>query len=192
MLSEITDYIDQTVFSLTGLLQNLLNWAQNQQGKIPYNEEILDTRAIIQDVVKIFSTITIVKDIHINLKLKAKLFIQGDRNSIMMIIRNLLSNSLKFTNSGGSVSVTTGITSGGAAEIVIQDTGIGIPKDKLSWLFEFRENKSTYGTEKEKGVGLGLTLVYEFVRLNRGTIDVRSIVGKGTKFILNFPLIKDN
>ncbi len=180
MLNEITDYIDQTVFSLTGLLENLLNWAQNQQGKIPYNEEILDTKAIIQDVVKIFSTITIVKDIRVNLKLKNKLFIQGDRNSIMMIIRNLLSNSLKFTTSGGSVTVTTGVTSGGMAEIVIQDTGIGIPEDKLTWLFDFRENKSTYGTDKEKGVGLGLTLVYEFVKLNKGTIIVRSTVGKGT------------
>ena len=186
MLNEITDYIDQTVFSLTGLLENLLNWAQNQQGKIPYNEEILDTKAIIQDVVKIFSTITIVKDIRVNLKLKNKLFIQGDRNSIMMIIRNLLSNSLKFTTSGGSVTVTTGVTSGGMAEIVIQDTGIGIPEDKLTWLFDFRENKSTYGTDKEKGVGLGLTLVYEFVKLNKGTIIVRSTVGKGTSFILHF------
>jgi two-component system NtrC family sensor kinase len=187
LLHEITEYIDQTVFSLTGLLENLLNWAQNQQGKFPYVEEIIDVRETINEVVKIFSTITILKNIRINLKLKAKLSISGDRNSFMMIIRNLLSNAFKFTKAGGTVSISTALTSEGGAEIVVSDNGIGIPPEKLPWLFEFRENKSTYGTEKEKGIGLGLNLIHEFVKLNKGTIEVKSTVGEGTRFILRFP-----
>jgi two-component system NtrC family sensor kinase len=187
LLHEITEYIDQTVFSLTGLLENLLNWAQNQQGKFPYVEEIIDVRETINEVAKIFSTITILKNIRINLKLKAKLSISGDRNSFMMIIRNLLSNAFKFTKAGGTVSISTALTSEGGAEIVVSDNGIGIPPEKLPWLFEFRENKSTYGTEKEKGIGLGLNLIHEFVKLNKGTIEVKSTVGEGTRFILRFP-----
>jgi two-component system NtrC family sensor kinase len=188
MLHEITDYIDQTVFSLTALLENLLNWAQNQQGKFPYVEENIDTKATIQDVVKLFSTFTLLKNIRIKLKIKPKLIISGDRNSMMMIIRNLLSNALKFTPKGGTVSVSTGITPDGRAEIVVSDNGIGIPAEKIPWLFDFRENKSTYGTEKEKGIGLGLNLIHEFVKMNKGTIEVKSTVGEGTSFILQFPL----
>jgi signal transduction histidine kinase len=107
---------------------------------------------------------------------------------MMMIIRNLISNALKFTHKGGTVSISTAITPDNRAEIVVSDNGIGIPAEKIPWLFDFKENKSTYGTEKEKGIGLGLNLIHEFVIMNRGTIEVKSEVGKGTSFILRFPL----
>lgn len=187
LLHEITDYIDQTVFSLTGLLENLLNWAQSQQGKFPFYEEQIDTKALISESIKLFSTVAIVKNIRINLKLKARLFIRGDRNSMMMVIRNLLSNAFKFTQSGGMISITSAQTPKGMTEIVVMDNGVGIPDEKISSLFEVRENKSTYGTEKEKGIGLGLHLVHEFIMMNKGTIEVKSTVGKGTSFILQFP-----
>lgn len=190
LLHEITDYIDQTVFSLTGLLENLLNWAQNQQGRFPYNETEIDTKELITEVVRLFSTIAVLKDIRINLKFRDNLSVVGDRNSMMMIIRNLVSNALKFTKANGMISISTGLSNDGLAEIVVSDNGVGIPEDKLPWLFEFKENKSTYGTDKEKGVGLGLSLVYEFVKLNKGTIEVKSTVGKGTVFTLYFPTNK--
>ncbi len=190
LLHEITDYIDQTVFSLTGLLENLLNWAQNQQGKFPYNETEIDTKELITEVVRLFSTIAVLKDIRISLKLHDNLCISGDRNSMMMIIRNLVSNALKFTKANGMVSITTSLTSEGMAEIVVADNGVGIPDDKLPWLFEFRENKSTFGTDKEKGVGLGLSLVHEFVKMNKGSIQVNSSEGKGTSFIIRFASIR--
>jgi two-component system NtrC family sensor kinase len=190
LLHEITEYIDQTVFSLTALLENLLNWAQNQQGKFPFQEENIDTKATIQEVVRLFSTIALLKDIRIKLKVKPKIFIPGDRNSMMMIIRNLISNALKFTHKGGTVSISTDVTPDGRAEIVVSDNGIGIPADKIPWLFDFKENKSTYGTEKEKGIGLGLNLIYEFVKMNKGTIEVKSTVGTGTSFILRFPMVE--
>jgi signal transduction histidine kinase len=188
LLHEITNYIDQTVFSLTGLLENLLNWAQNQQGKFPYHEENIDTKDIIQEVIKLFSTIALLKNIRIEMKIKSKMYILGDRNSMMMILRNLISNALKFTQKNGTVMITTSITADQRAEIVVSDNGIGIPAEKIPGLFDFRENKSTYGTEKEKGIGLGLTLIHEFVIMNKGSIDVTSTVGKGTRFKLQFPL----
>ncbi|MBN1414973.1 MAG: tetratricopeptide repeat-containing sensor histidine kinase, partial [Bacteroidales bacterium] len=190
MLTEITGYIDQTVFSLTGLLENLLNWAQSQQGKFPYSEEKLDLREIIGGVVKLFASVSLVKNIQVKLKIKPGLLIRGDRNSLMMIIRNLLSNAIKFTPQGGMITITGDLAEDGGVKIAVTDSGIGIPEERIPWLFEFRENKSTYGTEKEKGVGLGLTLVNEFVKLNKGTIEVNSTVGKGTIFTLLFPVYK--
>jgi two-component system NtrC family sensor kinase len=189
LLHEITSYIDQTVFSLTGLLENLLDWAQSQQGKFPYLEENIDTKTIITESVKLFSTIILSKNIRVDLKLKAKLMISSDRNSMMMIIRNLLSNAFKFTGKGGIVSISTSITPEREAKIVVTDNGMGIPAEKIHWLFDFKENKSTFGTEREKGIGLGLNLVHEFVKLNKGSIEVQSTVGKGTSFILRFPAI---
>ncbi|MBN1145332.1 MAG: tetratricopeptide repeat-containing sensor histidine kinase [Bacteroidales bacterium] len=190
LLHEITDYIDQTVFSLTGLLENLLNWAQSQQGRFPYNETEIDTKELVTEVVRLFSTIAVLKDIRINLKLHDNLCIVGDRNSMMMIIRNLVSNALKFTKANGMVSIATRLTGDGMAEIAVSDNGVGIPEDKLPWLFDFKENKSTYGTDKEKGVGLGLSLVHEFVKMNKGTIQVSSTVGKGTSFVMQFTSVK--
>jgi two-component system, NtrC family, sensor kinase len=188
LLTEITNYIDQTVFSLTGLLENLLNWAQTQQGKIFYAEEKLDMKEIILEVMTLFSTVAILKNIRLNLKLKPGLSITGDRNSMMTIIRNLITNALKFTQNGGEVIVTTYATTDNHAIIEVSDNGVGIEHERFATLFEFKEDKSTYGTEREKGVGLGLNLVNEFVKLNRGTIEVDSTVGKGTKFVLQFNL----
>ncbi len=186
MLNEISEYIDKTVFSLTGLLENLLNWAQNQQGKIPYSEEKLDLKEVILEVMTLFSTVAVLKSIKLEMKLDSGLFIKGDRNSMMMIVRNLISNALKFTRNSGTVKVDAASTSDTLAVITVSDNGVGIEKDRLATLFEFRENKSTFGTEREKGVGLGLNLVYEFVKLNRGHIEVKSTEGKGTTFILKF------
>lgn len=186
LLKEIAEYIDQTVYSLTGLLENLLNWAQNQQGKIPYSEEKLDLKELILEVMTLFSTVAVLKNIKLDLNLESGLFIKGDRNSMMMIIRNLISNALKFTRNGGTIYVEAGSTSDALAVIRVSDDGVGIENERLATLFEFREDKSTYGTEREKGVGLGLNLVYEFVKINKGRIEVESTVGKGTTFILKF------
>ncbi len=187
LLQEIADYIDQTVVSLSGLLENLLNWALSQQGQLPFHIEKIDTKTLIREVVKLFTTISISKHIRIKLTTKDNLYIKADNNSIMTIIRNLLSNAFKFTNMGGVIHISTKRNKNGVIEIMISDNGIGIPTDKLSWLFQLREAKSTRGTEKEKGIGLGLTLVHEFVKLNKGEIKVQSVVGKGTTFTLLLP-----
>jgi two-component system, NtrC family, sensor kinase len=186
ILNEITGYIDQTVFSLTGLLENLLNWAQTQQEKVFYQEEKLDVHELMSEALAVFSTVAILKNIQIKHNLKPGLTITGDRNSIMMIMRNLLSNALKFTGNGGIVNISVSTGSMGKTSIVVSDNGVGIEKERLGTLFQFKEDKSTYGTDREKGVGLGLNVVYEFVKINKGTIEVESIVGKGTKFVLQF------
>ncbi len=186
-LEDIADYIDEAVISLSGLLENLLNWALSQQGKLPFTVSQIDTKELVSDVVRLFSTFSLLKNIRIKLALKEGLAISGDKNSLMMIIRNLLSNALKFTNKEGTVSISTGLADKNMVKISITDTGIGISPEKIPLLFELIEDKSTRGTEKEKGVGLGLNLVHEFVKLNKGDIKVQSTMGSGTTFTLFFP-----
>jgi signal transduction histidine kinase len=189
ILVEASDYIDKTVYSLTALLENLLNWAMSEQGRFPYTFGNVDLKKLISEEVKTLATIAISKDIHLALHLEDDLVIYGDNNSLKTIVRNLLSNAYKFTPKGGEVKIITKIADNNQyAEITVSDNGVGIDKDKLSNLFVLKADKSTRGTNKEKGLGLGLTLIYEFVCKNNGSISVESKSGKGSTFVLNFPL----
>jgi two-component system NtrC family sensor kinase len=188
LLNQATDYIDQTVISLTGLLENLLNWALSQQGKFPFKPEKIELEPIIAEVVKTFASLTLSKNQHMQLSYEQGLSIEADKNSVMAILRNLVSNAIKFTNTGGQIKINTRKIDNSYAEIIVNDNGIGISEEKMVDLFKFKDDKSSRGTENEKGIGLGLNLVYEFVALNKGTIQGHSKEGEGTTFILHFPL----
>ncbi len=190
VLKQAADYIDQTVVSLTELLENLLNWALSQQGKFPFKEELIDLEMIINEVTRTFTSVIMSKNQHLNLCLEPGLMIKADRNSIMSIIRNLVSNAIKFTNARGNIIISSRNTGNGSVEIKVADNGIGISEDKINDLFKLKEDKSSLGTKNEKGLGLGLNLVHEFVMLNHGTIRVESRLHEGTTFILDFPLKK--
>jgi two-component system, NtrC family, sensor kinase len=188
ILVEASDYIDKTVFSLTALLENLLNWAMSEQGRFPYSFEDIDIKQLISDEVRTLATIAISKNIHLKLQLEDELVMVGDNNSLKTIIRNLLSNAYKFTNKGGFVEIATRKLRHNEAEIIVADNGVGIPEEKLRNLFDLKADKSTRGTDKEKGLGLGLTLIHEFVSKNNGNISVLSKPNEGTQFIITFPL----
>ena len=166
-----------------------MNWALSQQGRFPYKEENIDLEELIQEVVKMFATVALSKDQTIHLDLESGILVSADRNTMMTIIRNLLSNATKFTPKGGTISIGLEKKGKDNAEIVVSDTGTGIPEEKLADLFKLKEDKSSRGTENEKGLGLGLNLVHEFVTTNRGTIRAESKVGEGTSFFLNFPRV---
>ncbi|MFW5657438.1 MAG: tetratricopeptide repeat-containing sensor histidine kinase [Bacteroidota bacterium] len=186
MLLEAVNFIDHTVVSLTGLLENLLNWAMFQQGRFTYSEQKIGTKTLINEVVDVFTTFIIAKNIQLKLDLQDDVCIKGDKNSLMTVFRNLLSNALKYTPKGGTISIVSSFTGDDSVEFIIRDTGVGIPPDRLPDLFKLKDNKSTLGTDNEKGLGLGLNLVHEFVTLNHGKISVESTPGKGTTFTLQF------
>lgn len=187
MLIDIADFMDQTVISFTSLLENLLNWGLNQQGKFPFYPEKINCSQMINEVVKIFTSVALAKNIKFNLALDNNLHIYGDNNSLNTVIRNLLSNAIKFTHEDGEILITAAKTSNNMVEIKVIDNGIGIPPEKQKVLFELSGNKSTRGTSSEKGVGLGLSLVYEFIEMNKGEVRVKSAVNKGTTFIIKLP-----
>ena len=188
LLNQATDYIDQTVISLTGLLENLLNWALSQQGSFPFKIESIDLNNTISEVVNTFSFVTQTKNQNIITELEDNLKINADRNSIMVIIRNLISNAVKFSNNGSEILIAAQKIPGNKLELRVADKGIGIPPEKIEDLFILKGDKSSRGTDNEKGLGLGLSLVQDFVTMNKGQISVDSKVGEGTVFTLHFPM----
>lgn len=186
-LTEIADHIDQTVDHLSGLLDNLLNWAMQQQGHFPYVPEKLDLTQLSNEIKGIFSTMAQGKNITLATEIENDIQLWADKNTTMTILRNLVNNALKFTEGGGKVSISAQ-EQGDMVEIKVSDTGVGMSEEKLNSLFKMDGKKSDFGTAGEKGLGLGLQLVYEFVEMNNGTIKVESEERKGTTFILKFPL----
>lgn len=189
-LLEVADDIDDSVQRLSGLLDNLLNWAMQQQGHFPYVPEKIDLQALCLDLVKTLDTMAQGKHIALEADLPEQLYLWADRNSTMTILRNLVSNALKFTPEGGRVTLSASCEQAYAV-ITISDTGVGIPQDKLQNLFRLQAKKSTYGTAGEKGLGLGLQLVHEFVEMNGGLIGVESKEGVGTTFTVKIPVYEN-
>ena len=184
---EITEHIDQSVEGLASLLDNLLNWAMQQQGEFPYSPEAVELKPLAIELEATFRNMAQSKKVHLSVDIEDNIILLADQNMIATAIRNLANNALKFTSEGDSV-VISAKTEESLAHIQIRDTGVGIPKDKLEKLFGIQDKKSTYGTSGEKGLGLGLQLVYEFVGANKGRIEVESEVDKGTTFHLFLPV----
>ena len=175
---------------LVKLLDNLLNWALQQRGQFPYLPEKLDARPIFTNAIETFEEMAASKKIELTLEMKSDFYLYIDRNTASAIFRNLINNAIKFTQEGGSVTITAMEEEDtGMSLITVADSGVGMTKERLDGLFKLNEKGSTIGTSGEKGLGLGLQLVLEFVALNKGKIDVTSEVGKGTTFTLRLPTV---
>lgn len=185
-LLEIADDIDQSVERLSNLLDNLLSWAMQQQGSFPYQAEAIDLRIMNADIIGTFTNMAQAKRINLTSDV-SDVMIYADRKMAETILRNLVNNALKFTPEDGTVSIGAKVENE-MVHITVSDTGVGMPKDKLNNLFGLHAKKSTYGTSGEKGLGLGLQLVYEFVTTNNGRIEVSSDEGVGTIFHVYLPL----
>ncbi len=188
-LLEIADDIDESVDKLSKLLDGLLNWASQQRGRIPYEPEKIQLKSISDDLVKTLSNMAKGKKIDLKSEVNGDIELFVDKNTTMTIIRNLVNNSLKFTDEGGEVKITASQFENMAILKVI-DNGVGMSPEKMEGLFKLSGERSTYGTSGEKGLGLGLQLVKEFAELNKGSVSVESEEGKGTTFMVNLPLFQ--
>ncbi|MEM9339670.1 MAG: tetratricopeptide repeat-containing sensor histidine kinase [Bacteroidota bacterium] len=188
-LMDVADEVEVSVERLSSLLDQLLNWSLQQRGHFPNVPEKVSLNNLVTDVLDTFLTMASGKRIRLVAKIDEKIDLWVDNNMMETIIRNLVNNALKFTDEGGLVTVSAHLN-GDQAEIHISDTGVGISKKQLDGLFKFYAKKPMYGTEGEKGLGLGLQLVYEFLALNNGAITVSSEEGKGTTFTLYLPLFE--
>jgi two-component system NtrC family sensor kinase len=187
-IKEMIEQVDTSGQHLVKLLDNLLHWALQQRGQLPYQPDHLPVDQLLGEVAEIFERMARTKRISIKLDIEAELTAYVDRNATSTIFRNLINNAIKFTNEGGKIEITARRhQSQPLALLMFSDSGVGIPPEKLKSLFEFHEDNSTRGTAGEKGLGLGLQLVYDFVKLNKGDITVESTEGKGTTFTLSLP-----
>jgi len=185
-LPKMTDMLDEASNQISTLLNNLLDWAVNQQGEFPYNPEEVELTQLVEEVLNTSKSHSDAKKIDIKSSIESGVIAWIDKNSVKTILRNLLNNALKFTPQGGKIEIY-GSTVNNKVILEIKDTGVGISKDKFATLFSMNELKSTPGTDGEKGLGLGLRLAYEFVKMNKGSITAESEEGKGATFTVRLP-----
>jgi len=169
------------------LLENLLDWTKTQTGQINFNPENLHLGVIIQDVFDVLDSSAKIKNISLNNSQVEGIIAFADQNMLKTILRNLISNSIKFTKSSGRIDVSA-IADLNQLEITIKDNGVGMSKETQSKLFQLEANFTTNGTANEKGTGLGLILCKEFIEKHSGRIWVESEVGKGSTFHFTLPM----
>lgn len=185
-INNVAERIDNSASHLNSLLDNLLNWAVTQLGNIPFNPRKLNLRGAVEDAIVIFGETAKAKNIQVTSNVPEDIYVKADENGLSVVLRNLINNALKFTESGGNISLEA-CRSSDLISVTIRDSGIGIPESKLKSLFLIDENKSTEGTKGERGTGLGLSLCHEFIKLHKGDITVESEVGLGTTFNFSLP-----
>ncbi len=174
------------------LLENLLTWSHSQTGIIEFLPQEIKIKTVISEIVLLSQPIAKNKSIGLLDDTESNISVYADKNMINTVLRNLITNAIKFTKKNGTIIVSVNETKKqDFIEISVTDTGVGIPKDKIDNLFRIDKNTSTPGTEKEIGTGLGLILCKEFVEKNSGEIWAESEVDKGSKFIFTLPVIKN-
>ena len=169
-----------------GLLESLLTWSRSQSNQISFLPEELDLNELVSETVDGLRNIANLKNISINFSILGSNQIYADKNMLNTTLRNLITNSIKFTPSQGKIDITI-LERLDNFEFSIKDNGIGLKEENIKKLFNKDENTSTLGTNNEKGTGLGLLLCREFVEKHDGKIWVNSKPGKGSEFIFTIP-----
>ena len=169
------------------LLDNLLNWAKSQTGQLNYIPKKIFISNVILEIIALNRLHAETKKISIVYSSSTEIEVYADENMLRTVLRNLISNAIKFTNIGGKIHIYATLKQE-HVEISIADNGIGINKEKSKMLFEIISNTTTVGTANENGSGLGLVLCKEFVNKNGGEIWVESEEGKGSDFKFTLPL----
>lgn len=186
-VNEIAKIILDSSCVAMNLLSNLLSWSQMEMGRMPFNPEYFDISTIFIETTTLIQPTAEQKSIQIENKIPLKTQVFADRKMVNTVLRNLLSNALKFTEIGGKV-VISAVSSKNEVTFTIADNGVGIPKEKIDKLFSIDDNISTLGTSQEVGTGLGLLLCKEFIDKNNGKIRVESNEGTGSSFIFTLPI----
>ncbi|MGE5499730.1 MAG: sensor histidine kinase [Syntrophothermus sp.] len=168
------------------LLSNLLDWSGLQTGMLSCTPVKLQLDKELPSIISLFVHLARNKNISLEYTFNKTFFVIADRNMLATIIRNLISNPIKFTNAGGKVSIKVK-ESGDFTEIAISDTGVGMGTKKIDHLFKIDQKVNTKGTANEEGTGLGLLLCKEMIEKQNGAIWVESLPGKGTTFYFTLP-----
>jgi signal transduction histidine kinase len=168
------------------LLENLLVWAAGQIKGVQVEPKKVNLNKLAEVNCQMLFSMAQQKRITLTNDTDEDACIMADENMVHLIIRNLLSNALKFTPEGGSISILSQ-EEDLFHQIIVIDNGVGMNPEQLETLFTAHANVSTQGTANEKGTGLGLMLCKEFVEKNGGNIWVESEEGKGSSFYFTFP-----
>jgi signal transduction histidine kinase len=168
------------------LLQNLMDWSATQSGRIRFNPQPTDVSRLLSEALHVVADTAKAKGITLQVDVEMGLTASVDKQMMATILRNLVSNSLKFTSAGGTILTSAHSTEKGF-RLSVTDTGVGMTEEQIEALEGPLSNLSTHGTEGEPGSGLGLLLVNEFTHKHGGTVRIESELGRGTTFELDFP-----
>ena len=173
------------------LLSNLLKWAGIQTKTMVFQPDVLSVYQLVEDGCRLFSYQAAMKGISIKNNTQSDLVVFADQDMVATVLRNLLSNALKFTPSNGAITVDARVINK-YVEVSVTDNGVGISPHDQEKLFDVGVNFTCRGTNQEKGTGLGLIICKEFVTHNGGQMLVESQIGKGSTFKFTLPLAEAN
>ncbi len=185
---EIATELDKNSQSLSSMLDNLLNWSLNQMNGYAPNPTQISINTELKNIIEGYKQQAIYKNTTINILTKEDITTYIDEGAFHVIFRNLIGNALKFTDNG-TIRIDFK-NQHNRLYFSVADTGVGMNETQVEKLFSLDDKKSTVGTQGEKGIGLGLNLVYRFVEMNKGTISVSSKERLGTKFEITFPILE--
>ena len=185
-IKKLSSYIHETSNKTYNLLLNLLEWSRSQTGKLEFKPESNSLSEIVDEILILAINQAERKKISLISKIPENSKVFADKYMLETIIRNLVSNAIKFTPKNGEIIVKTFIQDD-VAQIIVSDSGIGIHSEDIKKLFSIDGNISTNGTDNEKGTGLGLILCKEFVSAHGGEIWAESEIGKGSTFYFTIP-----
>ncbi|PWJ44854.1 ATP-binding protein [Sediminitomix flava] len=173
--------------NISNLLENLLAWSRSQMDHVVVNPELINLSEAFDTTLELLSPQLQSKNIEVHFNVSTELEVYADPDMLNFIIRNLVSNAIKFTNSKGEIFIFARTKDEVLTEINIEDNGIGMSEDEAETIFSSDKTFTKSGTAQEKGTGIGLMLSHEFILRNHGKIELRSIEGEGTTFILQLP-----
>ena len=180
--TEYLNYIHDASKTQLHMINNLLDWSRLQTGRVKVEPVRLNLSNLISNCVSSFTGDTVRKDIEVKVDIDRALYIEADERFIDIAFSNIISNAIKFSESGTSIKISAHKFSDDTIEITIIDKGIGIPEVEHQKLFKIDEKFVREGTNKEKGTGLGLTLVHEIIEKHNGKIWFYSKEHEGTEF----------
>lgn len=186
-IHQITLSMENSATSLYHLLENLLEWARMQQGLIPFDPKPVELLPEVKESIVMILESAKSKEIEITYDIPNDLAVFADSKMLQFVIRNLVSNAVKFTYKGGKINVSAKDKGDNRVEISIKDSGIGMNNTMVDHLFRLESQTNRNGTEGEPSTGLGLTLCKEFVEKQGGKIEVESKEGKGSIFYFTIP-----
>ncbi len=186
MKNRLLGLLNVSANNVYNLLENLLNWAKNQADFINIEPRKFQLNQSIQENIELLLPLSSQKGITISANVDASCTVFADQDSVNLVLRNLISNAIKFTRVQGTIAITA-IDAGSEIEIIVQDNGVGMEKELADNLFSSNTYYTSVGTNNEKGSGLGLVLCKDFVERNGGKIRVISILNEGSKFIFTLP-----
>lgn len=190
-IKESIENIHSSAKKVYNLMQNLLEWTQIQTGRVKFERSKIDLYDISKSILELYRETADSKNINLTSNISNSIFLYANLYMIETVLRNLVSNGIKFTHPDGSVSISAAVKSD-LVEVTVEDNGVGIAPDNQKKLFRIDEQYRMDGTANEKGTGLGLILCKDFVGKSNGTISVVSELNKGSKFTFTVPVYNNS